>query len=162
MQNERNDEDLRIMSKKIYGPSKDLEYLFVEKYQGIEKVRKGHYAFYSDGPVARILIPKMFEPHEICETRAVQYLNNTFAGVMVNKNSPFRKRLLINWLWINEVGIVFKTKKHWQAEPLHCISRTHFKQVSFQYIAIALLFLVFLYVLSLIILCIEIYLAKVY
>lgn len=149
-----------IIGEKVHNFSSEVESLFVEPDEGFQKIKHENSAFFCEGIDARIKIPKIFSPHEICDTRRILFPENTIGGILVNKNFPMRERLLINWLWYTEIGIVSKINQHWLGTALQCQSRSHFEQVDLQYVAPALIFLICFYGFSFYMLCTEIYLAR--
>lgn len=155
-----NDEDMLLIGEKVYNFSSKAETLFLEADEGFRKLKTENFAIFCEGVDARINIPNIFLPHEICGTRRILFPENTVGGILVKKNFPMRERLLINWLWYSEIGIVAKINNHWLGTGLHCESRSHFEQIDLQYVAPALIFLILFYCFTLHLLCTEIYLAK--
>lgn len=137
-----------------------MKSLFVGPYEGFMRMKMGHYAFYCEGPTARMFLPMLLKPHELCDTRLIPFPENSLAGIVVAKFFPLRERLRINWLWMNEVGVVFKKRLYWHGWKIHCRHNSYFEEVRFQYMAILVLFLLISYILSLAILAKEIYFDK--
>lgn len=128
--------------------------------EGFGKVRDGRFAFFCEEPIANRIIHNIFEPHEICEIRRVYFRRNELAGIIVKKYLPIRERFFINFLWMKEVGIVYKINHYWNKIELSCESNGHFDGVRLEYLATIFMFLLFAQILSIIILIYEIRIEK--
>lgn len=122
---------------------------------GFQKVKDGHFAFFCEESTANRVIENIFVPHEICSLERIPLRRNDLIGYILKKFSPLRERFLINLLWMNEIGIIYKISRHWNGARPPCVSRGHFEGVRFEYLASIFLFLGFAHVLSLIILSVE-------
>lgn len=129
---------------------------FLNTIDGFRRVKKGSFAFYCDRATALAIIPKLFEPHEICDTREVIFRKDYFVGIIVKKLSPLRERLLINWIRMREDGTVQKIAVHWNGASLQCTSTAYFESVRIEYVAPVFMFLVSVQVLCACILLCEI------
>lgn len=128
--------------------------------EGFQKVKDGHFAFFCEEPTANRYIRKLFELHEICDTRKVSFRRNDLVGIIVKKYSPLRERIFINYIWMIEVGIFYKVDRYWNDMNIMCTSQGHFEGVRLEYLVPIFGFLIFSYFLSIIILCIELCQAK--
>lgn len=153
-------EDILFIQKKILDTGRDKESFYMNPTEGFQKVKDGHFAFFCEEPTANRFIRKIFEPHEICDTRKVSFKRNDLVGIVVNKLSPLRERFLINFLWMAEVGIEHKVYHYWNDMDLTCTTHGHFESVRLEYLAPIFGFLLFAYVLSIIILLIETFIMK--
>lgn len=155
------DKDVKIIGKKVFNFSKKVDSLFLKPYDSFRKLKRKNVAIFCEGIAAREYIPKLFASHQICDTRKILFPQNTIGGILVKKKFPLRERLLINWLWMNEAGIVIKINHHWKGDEIKCESKTHFDYVDIHYVALTLVLLFVSYILSVIILCVEIYTKKI-
>lgn len=131
-------------------------------YEGFRKVREGRLAFECEEKPAYVLMAKIFEPHQICDTKTVTFRPSYKNGVILKKNSPFRERLSINWRWLREIGVFGKHKRIWMIPKPVCISNYYYKSIEFNYIAPLIVLLLSTNVFSFIILLCEIAFAKKY
>lgn len=144
-----------FLSKRFYNSSRDRNLFFMDAYEGFKRVRRGHFAFYCEEPIARFVAPKLFHPHEICNINKISFQSNDLAGIIVRKHSPFRERFLINWLRFYEAGITNKILKHWNPRGPRCVSKSHFESVRLEYILPILICLVSIQCATVIIVLIE-------
>lgn len=114
----------------------------------MKKVKGERFAFHCEQSTAYSIIPTLFEPHEICETREITFLSRS-NHVVLRKRSPFVDRFAINWYWIREVGITRKKRRHWEGEFPECFINAHFDNVSLSYIMPLFFLLIFTYLASL-------------
>lgn len=122
---------------------------------GFTKVKQKYFAFHSEQSVANTVIPKLFEPHEICDTKRITFRPSTHNGIIIRKGSPFRERFKINWLRMLEAGIANRRTEHWEGRKFQCISNAHFESVDFNYV-LTIFFLLFIaFVIALLILLCE-------
>lgn len=128
----------------------------MSSYEGFLKVRNGHFAFHCEDKSAHVLMAKMFDPHQICDTKTVMFRPSFKNGVILKKKSPFRERLSINWFRLREIGILGKHKKIWITPKPTCISSYYYKSIEFKYIAPLIVLLLSINILSFIILLCEI------
>lgn len=124
-----------FLRKRVYESGQNFNSFFMGAYEGFERVRKGHFAFYCEEPVAQIIIPKLFDPHEIYNLNRIGFQSNDLVGIIVRKSSPLRERFLINWIRLSEAGIYHKIIKHWNnPQNIDSFSRAHFEGVRFEYV----------------------------
>lgn len=122
---------------------------------GFRKVKEGHFAFFCEEPTANRFIKRLFEPHEICDTKKLFFRRNDLVGIVVNKFSPLRERLLINFLWMAEVGIMNKIQRYWNEKDIACVSHGHFGSVRLEYLVPTFGLLLLAYLSSIILLLCE-------
>lgn len=134
-----------------------MDSFFFDPFDGFRRVKNGHFAIYCDRAVASMVIPKIFEPHEICDTKQIAFRQTNPISLVLKKFSPLRERLFINWLRMKEVGIVHRILKYWNRGWPPCQSNGHFESVRIEYVFPIFLFLLVVYVVSIFILLIEIY-----
>lgn len=78
-----------------------------------QNVKQGNFVYFCKELRANRFIPKLFEPHEICDTRKLSFKRNDMIEFIARKYSTLRERFLINFLWISEVRIIYKINRHW-------------------------------------------------
>lgn len=118
-------------------------------------MKRGNFAFFCEKPSAIPVIRKLFDPHEVCDTREIVFRRNVPSAFLLKRFSPLRERFLISWLRMAEHGIVQKILLAWNDAWPTCYYRNHFESVRFEYAAPVLLFLVSAYVISICILAVE-------
>lgn len=123
-------------------------------------MRKNEIAFYCEQPTARILTSKLFAEHEICDVKEIEFRLFPSIGIVVPKKSPFRERLLINWIKMLESGIFRNTWRHWNPPKPTCSSSSYFESVRIEYVTMVFLLLIFAYVIAFIIFILEHFIAK--
>lgn len=79
----------KIINKKVKPKS---EYLFAK--DGVRKVKKGHYAFYTDPATTYWFVNDIFTEKEKCDLSELSITRPEVTGFLVQKNSPYKK--LIN------------------------------------------------------------------
>lgn len=139
---------------------RNLQDFFLDPYEGFRRVKDGHFAFYSEESAANEVIPKLFQPHEICGIREIAYRSNFPVGVMVKRSSPLRERLLLNWIRIDEIGIAHKILSHFNGIKPVCSTKGHFESIRFEYVAPIFLFLFSIYICSFCIFLLELIVSK--
>lgn len=148
----RNNNQNKFVRTKILKPGQDINSILFDPLEGLRKIKEGHFAFYCEEAVALVIIPKLFDPHEICGTNQILFDRSSPAGVFIKRFSPLRERFLINFLRISEIGIRRKMLDHWNGVKPNCTSKGHFESLRIEYIAPALLFLAAAHLISLLIL----------
>lgn len=151
---------LKFFQKKMYNTNKSMETFFMDSITGFSKVKQKHFAFHSEESVANTVIPQLFDEHEICDLKRVIFRPTLSNGIVLKKNSPFRERMSINWLWMREIGLAHHKIKHWEGTRLQCISKKHFESVGFNYVLSIFLMLLISFPLSISILLWEIFYHK--
>ncbi|KAF0756485.1 ionotropic receptor 75a-like, partial [Aphis craccivora] len=105
----------KIIDSKIKPKS---EYLLAK--DEVKKIKKGHYAFFTDPATSYWLINDIFTEKEKCDLSELALHRPETTGYLVQKNSPYRK--LINYanciLW--ETGLMQRELSIWHAEKPKC------------------------------------------
>lgn len=151
---------LDFIQKTVLSSGRSLESFFMSANEGFRRARGGSFAFYCERSVALTAIPRIFEPSEVCDTKEILFRRDDPIGIVMKKFAPLRERLLINWIWMNEIGLVRQTLRYWSVSKLSCQTKGRFLRVEFEYIAAMYTFLAAAYVLSLCCLVAEIQVAK--
>lgn len=144
-----------FINKKVKKSGRDLQEFFHNPFKGLKRVRDEQYAFYCESSAARAIIPKLFEPHEICDTKEIFYQNPEPIGIVIKKHSPLRELLLLNWIRMYEYGTFNKNWRHWNHKKPPCVSASHFESVRLEYDAPIFMLLAVSYLISLLILVLE-------
>lgn len=148
--------DIRYIKEKIWNTGRNMDSLFIGAYDGFREVKAGRFAFFCEEPIARQVMRKLFEPHEICSTKVISFQGTLNFGIVLKKFAPLRERLLINWIWVNEVGITRRIFLFWNTPKLVCTYEGHFESVRIEYVALIFLLLFSSFVLAIVILMLEI------
>lgn len=154
------EEYVDFVQKKVTRTGREFNSFFMSPYEGLHKVKNERFAFYCEESTAWIVIGKIFEPHEICATRQIYFRQKQSFGIIVRKHSPFRKRLLINFLKMSEIGIVRKIWQKWNPGKPQCTSSGHFESVRWEYSSTCFIILFLSFIISIIIFTIELYLIR--
>lgn len=144
------------MRRKVWNTGRNFDSFFSTASEGLRKVRTGRLAFYCEKSTAWAVIPNLFEPHEICDTREIYFRKKDPFGIIVKKQSPFRERLLINYIRMLEVGVMHKIWNFWNPRKPPCTSQGHFESVRLEYSTSCFLILFLAFLVSVGVLLIEI------
>lgn len=79
----------KLYKKKISPPGKKPSFFSIQK--GMEKVRKGLFAFFMDTLSAYTTISNTFEEHEKCGLQEIQTMSKTTLSLPIPKKSPYRE-----------------------------------------------------------------------
>lgn len=134
-------ENRRLVERKILNSGRSKSSFQYSMYEGMMRVRQGHFAFFCDDMKAYREIGKYFAPHEICDTMKILLRADDLAGIIVQKSSPLREVFLSNFLWLKEVGIHRKIHVHWNGRRHACTSLGHYESVRIEYVSSIFLFL---------------------
>lgn len=132
----------------------------MKPYVGLRKVKDGRFAFYCEQLIAEQIIPKLFNSHEMCDTKKIPFRRHFPIGIIINKLSPFRERLFRDWMWLSETGINNQALKFWQRVRIACDFKAYFSSVRFEYLSSLFLFLYIAHVMAFCLLCVEIIVDK--
>nr|ARO70295.1 antennal ionotropic receptor 75p-3 [Dendrolimus punctatus] len=92
-----------IYDKKIAPKGKKPNYYTME--EGVEKVRKGLFAFHMELNPGYRLIQETYQEDEKCDLVEIDYINEIDPWVPGQKRSPFKDLFKINFLKIRESGL---------------------------------------------------------
>ncbi|KAI5640157.1 ligand-gated ion channel domain-containing protein [Phthorimaea operculella] len=92
-----------IYDKKIAPKGKKANFYSME--EGIEKVRKGLFAFHMELNPGYRLIQETYQEHEKCDLVEIDYINEIDPWVPGQKRSPFKDMFKINFMKFRESGI---------------------------------------------------------
>lgn len=73
-------------------------------YEGVEKIRKGMFAFLMEETQVYKIMEDTFQEHEKCGLVSVRYLKFIDPYLAIQKNSPFKEILSVKWvyeMWFN-------------------------------------------------------------
>ncbi|XP_053687299.1 uncharacterized protein LOC128736830 [Sabethes cyaneus] len=84
---------------------KDREDTFIPLEKGVEKIRKGLYAFHVELGVCYKVISETYQEDEKCGLQEIEYLNIIDPYYAVKKNSPFREIVRLGLFRLREFGI---------------------------------------------------------
>ncbi|XP_025424044.1 glutamate receptor ionotropic, delta-2-like [Sipha flava] len=107
----------KIIDKKVKPKS---EYLFAK--DGVKKVKKGHYAFYTDPASSYWFVNDIFTEKEKCDLSELPITRPEVTGFLVQKNSPYRKLINIAGNLLLETGIMDRELQIWYAKKPKCVA----------------------------------------
>lgn len=101
---------------------KVTEKTFVNSTVGLQRVRRGNFAFNCERNVAYTLIRNTFGSSEVCDLNELESMPTQFVDHVVRKDSPFRELFKVKYTRILEVGIKKKFSDYWVAKKPKCSS----------------------------------------
>ncbi|XP_053954937.1 uncharacterized protein LOC128861075 [Anastrepha ludens] len=124
---------------------------------GVNKIRKGKFAFHVDVATAYKIIADTFNEKEICELTEIQLFPPQKMVSIVQKGSPLRKMITYGLRRVTETGLMDYQRKVWHSPKPRCVKQIHTDdlRVDIQTFASALLVLIFGCAVSLLALSIE-------
>ncbi|XP_036336121.1 uncharacterized protein LOC118746373 [Rhagoletis pomonella] len=124
---------------------------------GVDKIRRGKFAFHVDVATAYKIIADTFNEKEICELTEIQLFPPQKMVSIVQKGSPLRKMITYGLRRVTETGLMDYQRKVWHSPKPRCVKQIHTDdlRVDLQTFASALLVLIFGYAVSLLALSIE-------
>ncbi|XP_034946506.1 glutamate receptor U1-like [Chelonus insularis] len=97
--------------------------------EGIEKVRKGLFAFHADATASYSLIQETYEEEEKCGLHEFDYLNLLYPMLVLPLDSPYREIFRVGALWIKETGLQQRTNRRLFTQKPTCAGQTSFVSV---------------------------------
>ncbi|XP_050432665.1 ionotropic receptor 75a-like [Adelges cooleyi] len=133
---------------------------FVLNAEGVEKVMKGNYAFFTDTATSYWFISKLFTESEKCDLAEISITKPNRCSVMLQKKSPYKKLFSYGYIKLLETGFINRELKRWRSSKPICVyskwkSKESFVGIKFSDIIPALLLLFIGYLISLLIFIIE-------
>ncbi|XP_065087370.1 ionotropic receptor 75a-like [Ochlerotatus camptorhynchus] len=101
---------------------KVTEKTFVNSSVGLQRVRRGNFAYNCERNVAYNLIWNTFDSTEVCDLNELESMPTQFVDHVVRKDSPFRELFKVKYTRILEVGIKKKFSDYWVAKKPKCSS----------------------------------------
>ncbi|KAL9905206.1 uncharacterized protein LOC119632317 [Glossina fuscipes] len=125
---------------------------------GVNKIKKGRFAFHVDVATAYKIIADTYTEKEICDLTEIQLFPPQKMVSIVQKGSPLRKVITYGLRRVAEAGITDYQRKVWHFPKPRCVKQLHTDdlKVDMQTFTSALLVLIFGYAVSLLILGLEI------
>ncbi|EDS36312.1 glutamate receptor [Culex quinquefasciatus] len=105
-----------LRSKKI------TDSTFIDSATGLQRIRKGNFAYNCERNVAYNLIRDTFDFTEVCDLNEVESMPTQFVDHVVRKDSHFRELFSLRYAQMREVGIVKKFAEFWIAKKPECFS----------------------------------------
>lgn len=93
-QRTRDPQTRYLFEKKLKANSSDT---WTTAEQGIQLVRRGGYAFHTDGAIAYPIIAKMFKPNELCDLNVINLRSESTLTICLRKHSPFLEMFRIKY-----------------------------------------------------------------
>ncbi|XP_062551476.1 LOW QUALITY PROTEIN: ionotropic receptor 75a-like [Armigeres subalbatus] len=95
---------------------------FVNSSVGLQRVRRGDFAYNCERNVAYNLIRDTFDSTEVCDLNELESMPTQFVDHVVRKDSPFRELFRVKYTRMLEVGIKKKFSDYWVAKKPECFS----------------------------------------
>nr|QEI46872.1 ionotropic receptor 75p.2 [Galleria mellonella] len=92
-------------------------------YEGVERIRKGLFAFHSIVEPVYHRVEKTFLESEKCDLTEVDFINSFDAATPVKKDSPYIELLRVVYKQLREVGILSVLNKRLQTPKPHCSNK---------------------------------------
>ncbi|XP_062703872.1 ionotropic receptor 75a-like [Aedes albopictus] len=109
--------DVDYLTKK-----KVTEKTFVNSSVGLQRVRRGNFAYNCERNVAYNLIRNLFDSTEVCDLNELESMPTQFVDHVVRKDSPFRELFRVKYMRMLEVGIKKRFADYWVAKKPECLS----------------------------------------
>ncbi|XP_021701278.1 glutamate receptor ionotropic, kainate 5 isoform X1 [Aedes aegypti] len=109
--------DVDYLTKK-----KVTEKTFINSSVGLQRVRRGNFAYNCERNVAYNLIRAMFDSTEVCDLNELESMPSQFVDHVVRKDSHFRELFKVKYTRMLEVGIKQKFADYWVAKKPECFS----------------------------------------
>ncbi|XP_050432669.1 uncharacterized protein LOC126840772 [Adelges cooleyi] len=134
---------------------------YITPKAGVEKLKKGNYAFFTDPAVSYFFINDIFTEKEKCDLSELFISRPEVTGFLIQKRSPYKKLISHSHSVLLETGLVDRELKNWHAKKPHCVKGKRITEeslvsVEFKDITSILAFLLFGVIVSLIIFTLEI------
>ncbi|XP_070502114.1 ionotropic receptor 75a-like [Chironomus tepperi] len=108
-----------LFEKRVMRGSKTGNFYSVDC--GIEKMRKGGFAFHVDTAYAYSVISQTFKEEEICDIHQVMLFPVRPLSAVFEKKSPFREIFTVGFLRFKETGILQYHDSKWQKKKPKCV-----------------------------------------
>ncbi|XP_053687023.1 ionotropic receptor 75a-like [Sabethes cyaneus] len=107
-----------IYERKIRQP--DGSENFVPLEQGIDRIRRGLYAFHVEQGVGYKVISETYQEDEKCGLQEIQYLQVIDPYYAIQKNSSFKEHVKIGLFRLNEHGIQYRENANFYTKKPKC------------------------------------------
>ncbi|XP_033227797.1 ionotropic receptor 75a-like isoform X2 [Belonocnema kinseyi] len=111
---------INLYHRKIAADKKRKKANFMSAIEGLEKVRKGGFAFQVDVATAYKIIDETFKEEEICELAEITLLPGKHTSTATAKHSPFKKMVTYGLRQVIEHGTAERLKHVWQHKRPKC------------------------------------------
>ncbi|XP_059057967.1 glutamate receptor-like [Achroia grisella] len=92
-------------------------------YEGVERMRKGLFAFHSIVEPVYHRVEKTFQETEKCDLTEVDFINSFDAATPVQKDSPYIELLRVVYKQLRESGILSVLNRRLQTPKPHCSNK---------------------------------------
>ncbi|KAL4705626.1 hypothetical protein ACJJTC_002012 [Scirpophaga incertulas] len=155
-------EPVRVTIYKRIDPEKGKGQ-FYDINDGVERIRKGLFAFHSIVEPIYRRIEETFLEIEKCDLEEVDFVNGFDPFIPVKKNSPYLDLLRVSFKQIRESGIQSALVKRLQVQKPRCSNKAaSFSSVGVLDLKPVLLFMLYGTALSLLILLVEVFYYRLY
>ncbi|XP_053615034.1 uncharacterized protein LOC128677894 [Plodia interpunctella] len=134
---------------------------FFHIYEGVEKIRKGLFAFHSIVEPVYHRVQDTFLETEKCDLTEVDYIGSFDASTPVRKDSPYLELLKVVYKQMRETGILSAQNRRLQTPKPHCSNKkAAFASVGVMDLRPVLLLMIYGALLSIVIMLMEIIVFK--
>ncbi|PSN55586.1 Ionotropic receptor [Blattella germanica] len=109
----------KVFKEKLY--TQPYHEAFMSEEEGMEKIRKGLYAFHALFAAHKI-ISDTFEEHEKCRVKQIPMFLANHIGFPIRKGSPYAEHMRRSIQWMRETGILGREINRWYYQEPKCIS----------------------------------------
>nr|QNL15111.1 ionotropic receptor 64a [Aulacocentrum confusum] len=115
-----NPMSLEFYDSKIKPTKKNPKGSYLKAAEGLNRMRKGAFAFHLDTATGYRIIQDTFSEDEICELQEVELLTPRVTTLVTAKHSPFKKMIIYGLRKIVEHGITNRLRKVWHHSRPKC------------------------------------------
>ncbi|KAJ4445582.1 hypothetical protein ANN_12263 [Periplaneta americana] len=116
--NETTDPEVtKVFKEKLY--TQPFEEAFTTEEVGIEKIRKGLFAFHGLAGSYKI-ISDTYEDHEKCRFKEIEMFSSLHISFTAKKGSPYIPHIKERTCWLREVGLVDRENRRWFYQKPKC------------------------------------------
>ncbi|KAJ9591143.1 hypothetical protein L9F63_002298 [Diploptera punctata] len=109
----------KLFKEKLY--NQPVSEAFTSEEVGMEKIRKGLFAFHGLFGANKI-ISDTYEEHEKCRFKQIPMFMANHIGFPIKKGSPYTEHIRQSVQWLRETGIMDREVKRWYYQKPQCIS----------------------------------------
>ncbi|XP_060651499.1 ionotropic receptor 75a [Drosophila nasuta] len=145
---------INLVKRKVDG--RNPSSIWFSAQEGVLRVRdQPGFVFISEASFSYNFVEKYYMPHEICELNEILFRPESTVYTIVHRNSTYKELLKQIQLRMLEGGMTQKHRRFYTKTKLHCFSNNYVINVGMEYAAPLFMALLAAYILSFIILVLE-------
>ncbi|XP_034106433.1 ionotropic receptor 75a [Drosophila albomicans] len=145
---------INLVKRKVDG--RNPSSIWFSAQEGVLRVRdQPGFVFISEASFSYNFVEKYYMPHEICELNEILFRPESTVYTIVHRNSTYKELLKQIQLRMLEGGMTQKHRRFYTKTKLHCFSNNYVINVGMEYAAPLFMALLAAYILSFIILMLE-------